>query len=160
MSGKLKKLESEQTELLKKIDKHLADVKSQLAQKKTISAVTAYQCFFETYDEIEENRKQQWLLLKPKFFEIFDSDTKRNLEEKSEVLRWVAEKVPFLQDIEIFRTEDSECRKDTLRHYTISKQKEYFYREAAKLEKELGSKNSTTPASKHCAVNWNNYYQN
>ena len=72
MSGKLKKLESEQTELLKKIDKHLADVKSQLAQKKTISAVTAYQCFFETYDEIEENRKQQWVLLKPKYSEIFE----------------------------------------------------------------------------------------
>ena len=47
MSGQLKKLENEQAELLKKFDGHLADVKSQLAQKKAVSAERAYQCFFE-----------------------------------------------------------------------------------------------------------------
>ena len=82
MSGQLKKLESEQAELLNTFDRHLTDVKSQLAQRKTVSAKKAYQCFFETYDELEENRKQQRLLLKRKYFEIFDSNTKRILEKK------------------------------------------------------------------------------
>ena len=59
MSGQLKRLESEQSELLKTFDGHLADVKSQLAQKIAVSAERAYQCFFETYDELEENRQQQ-----------------------------------------------------------------------------------------------------
>ena len=91
MSGQLKRLESEQADLLKTFDGHLADVKSQLAQKKTVSAERAYECSFETYDEFEEKRKQQKLLLKPKFFEIFNSETKHTLEEKSKVLRWVDE---------------------------------------------------------------------
>ena len=91
ISGQLKKLESEHADLLKTIDGHLADVKSQLAQKKTISAERTYQCFFEIYDELEENRHKQRLLLKPKYFEFFDSDTKRILEEKSKVLRWSVE---------------------------------------------------------------------
>ena len=68
ISGQLKKLESEQADLLKIFDGHLADVKSQLAQKKTVSAERAYQCFFKTYDEHEENKKQQRLLIKSKFF--------------------------------------------------------------------------------------------
>ena len=38
----IKRLEIEQDELLKTFDGHLADVKSQLAQKKTISAERAY----------------------------------------------------------------------------------------------------------------------
>ena len=52
MSGQLKRLESEQAELLKTFDGHLADVKSQLAQKKAVSAERAYQLFSETYDEM------------------------------------------------------------------------------------------------------------
>ena len=102
MSGQLRKLESEQADLPKTFEGHLADVKSQLAQMKAVSAERAYQYFLETYDDLEENRKQQRLLLKPKYFEIFDSDTKRILEEKSKVLRWVVEEVPFLRDIENF----------------------------------------------------------
>ena len=132
-SGQLKRLESEHAELLKTFDGQLADVKNQLAQKKTISAERTYQCFFETYDELEENRKQQRLLLKPKYFEIFDSDTQRTLEEKSKVLRWVVEKVPFPRDIESLRTELSDCRKNTLGLYTMLKKGESFYREAAKV---------------------------
>ena len=89
MLGQIKKLESEQAELLETFDGYLTDVKNRLAQKKTLSAERAYQCFFETYDELEENRQQQRLLSEPKSFEIFDSDTKRILEEKSKVLRWV-----------------------------------------------------------------------
>ena len=61
--------------------------KVNLLRKKTVSAERAYQCFFETYDEMEENRQLQKLLLKPKFFEVLDNDTKRILEEKSQVLR-------------------------------------------------------------------------
>ena len=48
MSGQLKRLECEQTELLKTFDGHLADVKSHMAQKKTVSTETADQCFFQT----------------------------------------------------------------------------------------------------------------
>ena len=91
MTGQLKELESEHAELLKTFDGHLADVKSQLAQTKTISAERAYRCFFETYDELKETRQQQSIILKSKYFENFDSDTKRLLEEKSKVLRWVVE---------------------------------------------------------------------
>ena len=86
-SSQLKKLESEQADSLKTFDGHLADVKSQLAQKKTISAERAYQYFFETYHELEENRQQQRLILKPKYFENVDNDTKRISEEKSKILR-------------------------------------------------------------------------
>ena len=56
MSGQLKKLEKEQNELLKTFDRHDADVKAQLAQNKTVTAERVYRCFFETYDELEENR--------------------------------------------------------------------------------------------------------
>ena len=83
MSGQLKNLESALADLLKTFDGHLIDVKSHLAQKKRVSAKRAYQCFFETYDELEENRKQLWLLLKSKYFENFDGDTKRILKENS-----------------------------------------------------------------------------
>ena len=48
MSGQIKRLESEQAEFLKTFDGHLADVKSHLAQKKTVSAEKANQCLFET----------------------------------------------------------------------------------------------------------------
>ena len=48
MSGQLKRLESEQAELLKTYDKHLAGVESQLSQNKTVFAERAYRCFFET----------------------------------------------------------------------------------------------------------------
>ena len=115
MSDQFKRLEREQAELLKTSDGHLDDVKSLLAQKKTVSTERAYQCFFETYDELEENRQQERLLLKPKFFEIFGNDTERILEEKSEVLRWLVEKVPFLRDIERFCTKLVDCPKETLR---------------------------------------------
>ena len=71
MSGQLKRIESEHPELLKTFDGHLADVKNQLAQKKTISAERANQCFFKTYNELEENRKKQRILLQTKVFRNF-----------------------------------------------------------------------------------------
>ena len=70
MSGQLKRLENEQAELLKTFDRHLADVKIQLAQKKAVSAKRTYRFLFETYDELEENRQQQRLILNQSFLKI------------------------------------------------------------------------------------------
>ena len=53
------------------------------------------------------------------YFQNFDGDTKRLLEEKSKVLRCVVEKVPFLRDIDGFRTEVADCRQDTVRAYKL-----------------------------------------
>ena len=75
----------------------------------------AYRCFVETYDNLEDNQKQQRLQLKPKYFENFDNDTKRMLEEKSNVLRLVVDKVPDLPDNEDCRAVVVDYRKDTLR---------------------------------------------
>ena len=80
-----------------------------------MTAESAYRGFLETYDNLEANRKQQRLLLKPKYLEAFDSETKRMIEEKSKDLRWVVDKVPFLRDIEMFRTEFLSHWKDVFR---------------------------------------------
>ena len=111
-----------------------------LAQK-TVSAARAYQCFFEIYDELEENKLQQRLLLKQKFFENFDSDSKQFLEEKSKILQWVVEKVPFLQNIEIYCTDFIDCRKYTLRAYKLAEATKPNYNEVSKLEKNLKAEN-------------------
>ena len=79
----------------------------------------AYRCFFETYDNLEDNRLLQRLPLKPKCFENFDKETKPMLEEKSEVLRWVDDKVSDLRDIEDCRAVVIDYRKNTLRAYKI-----------------------------------------
>ena len=99
-SGQLKTLEKEQADLLKSFSRHLIGLEGYLTQNKTMTAEGAYRCFFETYDNLEDNRQQQMLLLKPKYFESFDNDTKCMLEEKSKVLRWVVDKIPDLQDNE------------------------------------------------------------
>ena len=75
--------------------------------------------FVRDIRHLEGNRQQQRLLLKPKCFESFDNDTKRMLEEKSKVLRWVVDKVPDLRDIEYCRAVVVDYRKDTLRWYKI-----------------------------------------
>ena len=90
----------------------------------------------ETCIELEENRKWQRLLLKPKYFEIFNSDTKRILKEKSKVLRLVVEKMPFLRDIQIYRTDFVDCRKDTLRAYKLTEAHKQIYNELSELEEE------------------------
>ena len=86
-SGQLKTLEKEQVGLLKSFSRYLNELEDFLTQNKTMTAEGAYRCFFETYDNLEDNRQQQRLLLKPKYFESFDNDTKRMLEEKRKVLR-------------------------------------------------------------------------
>ena len=112
-SGQLKTLEKEQADLLKS-SRDLNELEGYLTQNKTMTTEGAYRCFFETYDNLEDNRQQ---LLKPKYCESFDNDTKRMLEEKSKVLRWVIDKVPDLRDIEECRALVVDYRKDTLRVY-------------------------------------------
>ena len=85
-SGQLMTLEKEQADLLKCFSRHLNELEGYLTQNKTMTAEGAYRCFFETYDNLEDNRQQQRLLLKPKYFESFDNGTKRMLEEKRKVL--------------------------------------------------------------------------
>ena len=114
-SGQLKTLEKDQADLLKSFSRHLNELEGYLTQNKTITAEGAYRCFFETHDNLEHNRQQQRLPLKPNYFENFDNDTKRKLEEKSKVLRWVVDKVPDLRDIEDCRAVVVDYRKDTLR---------------------------------------------
>ena len=112
VSIQLKTLEKEQADLLKSFSRHLNELEGYLTQKKTMTAEGAYRCFFETYDNLEDNRQQQSLLLKPKYFESFDNDTKRMLEKKSKVLRWVVDKIPDLQDIEDCRAVVVDYRKN------------------------------------------------
>ena len=116
-SGQLKTLEKEQANLFKSFSRHLNELEGYLTQNKTMTAEGAYRCFFETYDNLEDNRQQQRLLLKPIYFENFDNDTKRIIEEKSKVLRWVVDKVTDLRDIEDCRAVVVDYLKDTLREY-------------------------------------------
>ena len=95
-SGQLKTLEEEEADLLKLFSRRLTEQEGYLTQNKTMTAKSAYRVFFETYEKLEANRKHQKLLLKPKYLEAFDNDTKRKLEEKSKYLRWVVDEVPFL----------------------------------------------------------------
>ena len=140
-SGQLKTLEKEQADLLKSFSRHLNELEGYLTQNKTMTAEGAYRCFFETYDDLEDNRQQQRLLLKPKYFENFDNDTKRMLEEESKVLRWVVDKVPALRDIEDCRAIAFDYRKDTLRLYQLWEDSVQIENESLELEKELKAEN-------------------
>ena len=103
-SGQLKTLEKKQADLLELFSRPVTKLEGYLTQNTTMTAESSYRGFFQTYDNLEANRKQQRLLLKPKYLKAFDSDNKRMLEGKSKVLRSVVDKVPFLRDIEGFRT--------------------------------------------------------
>ena len=140
-SGQLKTLEKEQVDLLKSFSRHLNELEGFQTQNNTMTAEGAYRCFFETYDNLEDNRQQQRLLLKPKFFESFDNDIKRMLEEKSKVLRWVVDKVPDLRDIEDCRAVVVDYRKDTLQWYSMLEDSVPIESELVELEKKLKSEN-------------------
>ena len=140
-SGQLETLEKEQADLLKSFFRHLNELEGYLTQNKTMRAESAYRCFFETYDNLEDNRQQQRLLLKPKYVESFDNDTKPILEEKGKVLRWVVDKIPDLQDIEDCRAVVVDYRKDTLRWYNILEDSVPIENELVELEKKLKSAN-------------------
>ena len=130
-------LEKEQADLLKSFSRPLNELEGYLTQNKTMTAEGAYRCFFETYDNLEDNPQQQRLILKPKYFESFDNDTKRMLEEKSKVLRWVVDKVPDLRDIENCRAVVVDYRKDTLRWYKLLEDSVPIENELLEIEKKL-----------------------
>ena len=140
-SGQLKTLEKEQVDLLKSFSRYLNELEGFLTQNKTMTAEGAYRCFFETYDNLEDNRQQQRLLLKPKYFESFDNDTKRMLEEKRKVLRWVVDKVPDLRGIEDCRAIVVDNRKDTLREYKLLGDYVPIANELLELEEKLKAEN-------------------
>ena len=140
-SGQLKTLEKEQVDLLKSFSRHLNELEGYLTQNNTMTAEGAYRCFFETYDNFEDNRQQQRLLLKPKFFESFENDTKRMLEEKRKVLRWVVDKVSDLRDIENCRAIVFDYRKDTLRLYKLFGDYVSIKNELLELEEKLKAEN-------------------
>ena len=140
-SGQLKTLEKEQADLLKSFARHLNELEGYLTQNKTMTAKGAYRCFFETYDNLEDNRQQQRLLLKPKYFESFDNDTKRMLEEKSKFLRWVVDKVPDPRDIEDWRAVVVDYRRDALRGYKLVEDSVLIGNEFLELETKLKAEN-------------------
>ena len=144
-SGQLKTLEKEQADLLKSFSRHLNELEGYLTQNKTMTAEGAYRCFFETYDNLEDNRQQQRLLLKPKYFESFDNDTKRMLEEKGKVLRWVVDKIPDLRFFENCRAVVVDYRKDTLRVYKLLGDYVPIENELSELEKTLKVEDLSEP---------------
>ena len=91
MTSQLKRLESEQVELLKGFDISLADMENHLAQNKRAPDKEAYRCFVETYYELEKNRQQQRQLLKLKHLENCYADTERKVGEKKETFKWLVE---------------------------------------------------------------------
>ena len=110
-----------------------------------MTAEGAYRCFFETCDNLEDNRQQQRLLLKPKYFESFDNDTKRMLEEMRKVLRWVVDKIPDLRFFEICRAVIVDYRKDTLRVYKLLGDYVPIENELPELEKKLKVEDLSEP---------------
>ncbi len=121
VAGQFKQLEKEQKELLKQFSRYQAEQESYLAQKKTMTGIQAYKCFYETFDQLEENRSNQMELLKPKYQDPFASDTKRMLEEKKKILSWLLKEVPDLREIVNCRSQVIDYRADTLRCYAIHK---------------------------------------
>ena len=126
MSGQLKRLKSEQAELLETFEGHLA-VKSHLPQNKTVCAERAYQCFFKTHDDLKKNGQQQRQLLEPKDWESFAADIEQKLGEKNS-FKWLFEQKPKIGEIEEYRSYVFNQRKDTLRLYTMTETGISFYR--------------------------------
>ena len=121
VAGQFKQLEKEQKELLKQFSRYQAEQEGYHAQKKTMTGIQAYKCFYETFDRLAENWSDQLELLKPKYQDPFASDTKRMLEEKKKVLSWLLNKVPDLREIVNCRNLVSDYRANTLQYYEICK---------------------------------------
>ena len=109
--------------------------------------------------QIRDYREQQRLLLKPKCLEIFDSENKFMLEEKSKNLRWVVGKVPFLRDIEIFRTELFGCWKRTFRACKSVKTVVSILSELSNLDNHLKTENFSDSKNIYCAISWNGLWE-
>ena len=136
-SGQWKTLEKEQADLLKLFSGRVTDQEGYLTQNETMTADSAYRGFFEKYNNLEAIRKQQKLLLKPNYIEALDNETKRMLEEKSKVFRWVVDKVPFLRDIEMLRTHFSGYCEDPLWAYKTVKAAHPIFNELTNLKNKL-----------------------
>ena len=98
-----------------------------------MTAEKTYRSFFKTHDNLDNNRRQLRFLLKPTSFATFDNETKRVLE-KSNVLRWVVDKIPFLRNIERFPTEVVHCQKVTLHVHKLGEAAVTILSEVPKLE--------------------------
>ena len=121
VAGQFKQLEKEQKDLLKQFSRYQAEQESYLAQKKTMTGIQAYKCFYETFDQLEENRSNQMKLLNPNYQEPFTSDTKRMLDEKKKILSWVLKDVPDLREIVTLRSLVNDYRANTLQCFEICK---------------------------------------
>ena len=115
VSGPFKQLENKQNDLLKQFSRCQAEQEGYLAQNKSMTGIQAYKRFYETFDRLEENRRDQMKLLKAKYQDPFASDTKRMLEEKNKILSWLLNKVPDLPTIVNLRSRASDYRANTLR---------------------------------------------
>ena len=106
-----------------------------------MTAESAYRVFFETYDNLEANRKQQRLLLKPMDLEAFNNDAKLMLEDKSKDLSWVVDEVPSLRDIKRFRTDFVGDCGDTFQAYKTVKAAHQIESESSSLLEKLKTEN-------------------
>ena len=148
VTGQFKQLEKEQKDLLKQFSRYQAELEGYLAQKKTMTGIQAYKCFYETFDRLAENRSDQLELLKPKYQDPFASDTKRMLDEKRKILSWLLKEVPDLDDIVSGRSQVSDYRANTLQYYETLKRINASIEEGGKLIRQLEkSENSSEKAS-------------
>ena len=74
------------------------------------------------------------------------------LETKNKVLRWVSVKVPFLGDIESFRTEFFSSGKDIFRAHKTVEALGTILTEQPYFEKKLKTANQATSKNKHCVI--------
>ena len=150
VAGQFKQLEKEQKDLLKQFSRYQAEQEGYLAQKKTMTGIQAYKCFYETFDRLDENRSNQMELLKPKYQDPFASDTKRMLGEKKKILSWLLNKVPDLREIVNCRSQVIDYRADTLRFYAIHKRLCAITEEMKKLVTQLESSEDSSEKSTLC----------
>ena len=70
-SGQLKTLENEQAVLLKLFSRRLTELEAYMTQNKTMTVESAYRVFFETYDNLEANKKAAKVTIETKVFRRF-----------------------------------------------------------------------------------------
>ena len=116
-------------------------------------AESAYRCVFDTYDKLQGNKLQQWLLLKLNYFEKCGSDTNCMLEEKGKYSRWVVDKVPFLRDIKHCCRDVANCRENKLRASKLVEAVASILIELSKMEKNSKAENARD-SEKPCVINW------
>ena len=106
-----------------------------------MTAESAQRCFFETYDNLEDNRQQQRLLLKPNYLEAFKNDINRRLEQKSKFFVVENDELPLLRDTENFRTKFLGCWKNIFQAFKSLKAVVPILSELSNLEKKLKTEN-------------------